>query len=89
LTPQAVAWRQWDDDLILYNEATGSTHHLTSLGTYVMLALLQHPAGIDLGALVRTIDARVELAEGLVLQDEVERVLAGLAELRLVVRVAA
>ena len=41
LRPQALAWREWDDEFVVFNDDTGSTHHLNALGGEVMLALLR------------------------------------------------
>ena len=30
-TPQALAWRRFDDEIVIYNVATGSTHQLGAL----------------------------------------------------------
>lgn len=81
--PQALCWREWDDEVVLYNDATGSTHHLSSLGGEVMLALLRHLPGLEMSALVRVIDERVELPDGMDVAAEVSRVLGELAELQL------
>lgn len=81
--PDALAWREWDGELVVYNDATGSTHHLSALGGDVLLTLLGHPAGIEMGALMREIANRVEASEHSALPAEIERTLAQLAELRL------
>jgi PqqD family protein of HPr-rel-A system len=84
LTPQALAWRQWDDELVLYNDATGSTHHLGAIGADVLLALLRHPSGIAMDTLVRDVAQRFELPGGDgALASEIERTLADLADIRL------
>lgn len=81
--PHAVAWREWDDEFVVYNHATGSTHQLSALGGEVLLALLRRPSGIDVPDLVREIADRVEPAESTDLGAEIERALAELAALRL------
>lgn len=82
--PHALAWREWDDEFVVYNDATGNTHHLSALGGDVLLALLRHPSGIAMPALVRDIADRIETAGNVILAAEIERVLAELSELRLV-----
>lgn len=89
VAPQMLSWRQWDDDVVLYNDATGSTHQLGPLGGEVMLCLLRHPSGIDVDSLVRDMTARVEIPAELQLAAEVERALGDLVELQLAVRVPA
>ena len=83
VAPNLVAWRQWDDDVVLYDDATGSTHQLGPLGGEVMLALLRNPAGIDLASLVRDMASRIEIADEPQLPAEVKRALDDLVELRL------
>ena len=41
LRPDALCWREWDDEFVVYNDDTGSTHHLNALGGEVMLALIR------------------------------------------------
>ena len=77
--------REWDDALVVYNDVTGSTHHLDALGAEVLLALLRSPSGIDTATLNRDIAARVELGAGVELISAIERTLGELAELRLAV----
>jgi PqqD family protein of HPr-rel-A system len=84
--PRAISWRQWDDELVVYNDSTGSTHHLSSLGGALMLALLRHTSGIEMTALVRDIAERVDTAEdAALLSAEIDSALTELAELRLAV----
>ena len=79
----ALALREWDDEFVVYNDATGSTHHLTALGGDVLQALLSHPSGIEAHALVDILAQRIEVAPGLSLAAEVESVLGKLRELDL------
>lgn len=79
----ALALREWDDELVVYNDATGSTHHLTALGGDVLQMLLAHPDGIDRQALVAALGEHIEVASGLSLADEVETVLSELRRLEL------
>jgi len=89
VAPHALAWRQWNDDVVLYNDATGSTHQLGPLGGEVMLCLLRHPAGLDVAALARDMSAIIELPDELQLAAEIQRALDDLVELQLVQRVSA
>ena len=68
----ALGMRVLDDELVVYNETTGSTHHLSVLGTVVMQALLRYPDGIAFHDLVRA----VADDEGAVVDDELADALA-------------
>ena len=83
LAPDALVSRTWDDELVVYNDVTGSTHHLNVLGRAVMQKLLSHPSGIAVSALVRGIADDARTAADGELAEAVERALADLAELRL------
>jgi PqqD family protein of HPr-rel-A system len=83
----ALAWREWDDELVVYNELTGNTHHLNAFGSIVLLTLVANPAGLDIATLMHAIEARVELEPGTSL--EAENALMQLAALQLVERFAA
>lgn len=84
--PEAIAWRDWDDEVVVYDDVSGSTHRLSALGSEVLLALLRHPLGIDFAALARDVTARVEVPTGTPLAAEIERALLQLAELGLAAR---
>jgi PqqD family protein of HPr-rel-A system len=86
LTPECLAWREWDDDLVIYNDATGSTHHLDPLGAEVLLALLRSPQGIDAIAVAHDVTARVDADAGVDLSRAIERALAELTDFRLAAR---
>jgi len=81
--PQRLAWREWDGEIVVYNDLTGSTHHLGTLGSAVLSTLIQHPAPLAASALVDTIAQAFEVAADTPLQREIERALIELAELRL------
>lgn len=85
----ALAWRRWDDEIVLYNDVTGSTHELGMLGAEVMLALIDHPAGIGMADLVANVTAHVELPVDMSCSAEVSRVLDQLVELQLATHVPA
>lgn len=89
VAPDAIASRLWDDELVVYNDVTGSTHHLSVLGSDVMRTLLEHPAGMALVALVDRIANAAGTGADRQLSNAIERTLADLAQLRLVERVTA
>ena len=82
--PGAIACREWDDELVVYNDANGSTHHLAPLGGKVLQTLLGRPAGIDMPALTRLVADAVGIADADILAPNVEETLAELAGLHLV-----
>lgn len=84
LAPEAIASRSFDDELVLYNDATGSTHYLSVLGRSVMLAVLAHPSGLALEALVRRVAEDSGVGVDDAFAQSVERTLAELSESRLV-----
>lgn len=89
IAPDALASRSWDDEIVIYNDVTGDTHHLSVLGHAVIMMLASHPSGIALAALVRGIaDDAGTSADG-ELVEAVERTLAHLAESRLATAVSA
>jgi hypothetical protein len=85
LRPQALCWREWDDEFVVFNDDTGSTHHLNALGGEVMLALLRHPDGIGVGDLVQDLDSRFKTAGDIQLSAEIEHTLTQLAKLEIAV----
>ena len=88
LAAEANESRQWDGEIVLYNDATGSTHQLSALTTLVMATLLEHPSGIALNALVRHVaDGAGDIADD-DLRAAVENSLAALADLRLAISVS-
>jgi PqqD family protein of HPr-rel-A system len=87
--PDAIAWREWEGEVVLYNHATGDTHHLDPLGGRVMLSLLRHPAGIGMRALLQEVSAGFETEALSRLAAEVDRVLADLAGAQLAERCGA
>ena len=85
MRPDAVCWREWDDEFVLFNDETGNTHHLSALGGEVLLTLLRYPLGVDSDALIAEVATRVEAPDNVDLAAEIERALHQLAELRLAV----
>jgi PqqD family protein of HPr-rel-A system len=85
LAADAIEAREWDGEVVLYNEITGSTHQLSVLASLVMRTLLEHPSGIALNALVRRIADRAGDSVDDDLRAGVEHTLATLADLRLAV----
>ena len=83
VAPHALSWREWDGEVVVYNDATGSTHHLGPLGGSVLSALHRHPSGIDMASLVRDVSNHAVVAEPAELPAAIEHTLAELAALKL------
>ncbi len=47
-SPNDLSWRCWDDELVVFDQRTGDTHHLGTLSGSVLLALIE--AGSPLAA---------------------------------------
>jgi PqqD family protein of HPr-rel-A system len=88
-TPSALAWRRFDDEVIIYNDATGSTHQLGALAGEVMISLLQNSSGLALPALVDDLTSRIEVAGSIDVAVEIQRTLDELSELQLASRTTA
>lgn len=86
VAPEAIALREWDDELVVYNDADGHTHHLAPLGGKVLLALLRHPAGSSVTQLIESVAAMTDIRESTVLTPLVVEALEELARLDLAAR---
>jgi len=51
--PDALAWREWDGEVVVFNQNTGSTHLLNEIGGEV----LRHLIAADRGATVEALAA--------------------------------
>jgi PqqD family protein of HPr-rel-A system len=85
VAPEAIAFREWDEELVVYNDATGHTHHLAPFGGKVLLALLHEPTGLDIPELIESVAATVQISETKVLAPIIEEALQELARLELIV----
>ncbi|MGH8802957.1 MAG: HPr-rel-A system PqqD family peptide chaperone [Casimicrobiaceae bacterium] len=84
----AIAVREWDDELVVYNDLDGNTHHLAPLGGKVLLALLEHPTGVNAVDLTARAGALAGIDEPDVLAPAVDEALDELARLDLVAPVS-
>ncbi len=84
VSPDAIAVREWDEELVVYNDCTGHTHHLAPFGGKVLLALLDNPAGLELPELIESVAATLQISEAEVLAPVVEEALEELARLDLI-----
>ena len=85
---QSLGVRVFDDEAVVYNDRTGSTHHLSVLGSVVLQALLRHPSGAPLPALVDAVAGDAGLAVTDDLAGAVRRSLEELARLGLATNAA-
>ena len=56
-----LAWRKWGDEFLVYNGASGQTHHLNFLAGEALRSLEAEAA--DVGELVRRLANQFEIAE--------------------------
>ena len=89
VAPDAIATREWNDELVVYNDSTGHTHHLGPLGGTVLLAFLRNPAGLELQPLIESVATAVDIREFDILAPLIEEALEELSRLELVARAAA
>ena len=87
--PDALAWRRFDDEVIIYNDATGSTHQLGLFAGEVMISLLQSDSGLEFATLVDDLTSRIDVAGSVDVAAEVQRTLDELSELQLASRTTA
>lgn len=83
VSPATLAFRQWDDELVVYDDSTGSTHRLSEPAAQVLLFLLRHPSGVVTGDLVSAIAPSTAIDADVSAASLLGQVLATLAELRL------
>src|SRR5947208_1548471 len=56
-----LTWRVWDDEFLIYNTASGQTHHLNFLAGEALRSLEAEPASAS--ELVRRLAEQFEIAE--------------------------
>ncbi|MFN3789618.1 HPr-rel-A system PqqD family peptide chaperone [Massilia sp.] len=78
---QALAYRRWDDETVLYNDLSGATHLLGQAALCVLEALRHGPTATT--ALASRLCAEFDI-DGEVLEDELKTLLGELAHLSLI-----
>jgi PqqD family protein of HPr-rel-A system len=78
----SIVYREWDDELVVFNETTGHTHHIGPLGCAVLLALLARPRGLKTDEVLRALYGTPDEAEPYI--PAIERILHELIDLELV-----
>ena len=76
-----LAWREFDGEVVVYHDGTGCTHHLGALGSGVLLALAEHPAGLAVDALAQRLSPDHDDAHAL--EGDIESTLRELAQFEL------
>jgi PqqD family protein of HPr-rel-A system len=79
---ESLAYREWDAELVVFNERTGHTHHLGPLGRAVLVALLARPAGMRIDEVTTILTGEFPDSEEAV--SAVERTLEELTNLELI-----
>jgi PqqD family protein of HPr-rel-A system len=77
-----LAWRIWDDEFLVYNTASGQTHHLNLLAGEALRSLEAEPARTN--ELVRRLASQFEIAEDSAPLQTIDRLIRELDELGLI-----
>ena len=59
----ALAWREWDGELVVFNQETGSTHLLAGLGAEVLRRLMASERGATVAMLTADLADRLARAD--------------------------
>jgi PqqD family protein of HPr-rel-A system len=78
----ALAWRNWGDEFLVYNAASGQTHHLNFLAGEALRSLEAEAA--DVGELVRRLANQFEIAEDIPSLQMIDQLVRELDELGLI-----
>ena len=81
--PDALAWREWDDEVVVFNQNTGSTHLLNEIGGEVLRRLIAAERGETVEALAAGLSADPSAADDAVWTGAVAEVLSEFARLGL------
>ena len=79
----ALAWREWDGEVVVFNKQTGSTHLLGELGGEVLRHLLAAEGGATAGALAAGLGDDPSGADAAGWTESVAKVLSDFARLGL------
>ena len=81
--PDALAWREWDDEVVVFNQYTGSTHLLNEIGGEVLRRLIAAERGATVEALAAGLSADPSVADDAGWTGAVAEVLSEFARLGL------
>ena len=88
----AIAWRAWQEEVVVYSTSRASTHHVGAAGGPVLMALLEHDRGLSIDEIFALAFSGSSLAGAALTAGERASILSILNEFertRLVERVAA
>ena len=77
-----LAWRVWDDEFLIYNTASGQTHHLNFLAGEALRSLEAEPGSAS--ELVRRLAEQFEIAEDSPPLQMIDRLIQQFEELGLI-----
>ena len=77
-----LAWRVWDDEFLIYNTASGQTHHLNFLAGEALRSLEAEPGSAS--ELVRRLAEQFEIAEDSPQLQMIDRLIQQFEELGLI-----
>jgi len=80
--PQALAWRSWDGEILLYDDRTGDVHHLDVASAAIFESVLTGPR--SLRDLVASTADRLEVVTDSELDGMVREILRVLSQKRVV-----
>jgi len=69
-----LSWRYWDGEAVVYNDASGDTHHLDALAAEVLERLCTHAADVE------EVSQAIANAYGLDPDDDLNAAVAGSVE---------
>jgi PqqD family protein of HPr-rel-A system len=72
----AIVWREWDGELVVRNERTGSTHLLGPLAGAVLRVLLEADAVLSLAEIAARLDDPPNIVSDPALHAAIEEVLS-------------
>jgi hypothetical protein len=87
-----IAWRTWQEEVVVYSTSSASTHHVGAAAGSVLMALLEHDRGLSVDEIFTLAFAESSLADVAPTPGERESIVSILNEFertRLIERVTA
>jgi PqqD family protein of HPr-rel-A system len=79
----ALAWREWGGEVVVFNQETGSTHLLNELASEVLRRLVAGKRGVTIGALAAELADKPDGADDPDWREAIAQVLSEFARLGL------